>query len=99
MLITTSQTWDKTYEEAAWVRRHRATHNKYNLLKGSCVFAACHQAHVGPRRNDTEGPNINNLIYPEPTSASLKIKACRSFLKLVQTYLHCHLESEAHNYN
>lgn len=66
MLITTSQTWAKTYKEPAWVRHPGATNNKYNLLMGSCAFVACLQAHVAPHRNDTEEPNTNNLIYPQP---------------------------------
>lgn len=39
MLITTSQTWDKAYKEAAWVRQPGVAYNKYNLLEGSCVFS------------------------------------------------------------
>lgn len=65
MLITTSQTWDKAYKEAAWVGHPGVACNKYNLLEGSRVVVACRRAHVAPKRNDTEGPNTNHLIYAE----------------------------------
>lgn len=80
--MTTRQAWDETHRESAWVRRPVAIGDSYQYipLMGSCVFVACHPGHVPPGRKHTEGPNTNNLIYPQPhRSASLKIKACRSF--------------------